>query len=57
MIVPAIPLVPGEASGPVLALSEPLRLAPGFTPDQLRAAMEGRMLASGSLTATYRRGG
>lgn len=41
----------------VFALSEPLGLAPGFTADELRDAMEGRVLASGKLTASYRRGG
>ena len=39
------------------ALSEALGLAPGFTADQLRTAMDGRILAEGRLTATYRRGG
>jgi Raf kinase inhibitor-like YbhB/YbcL family protein len=41
----------------VHALSEPLGLAPGFSADELRSALEGRVLATGSLTATYRRGG
>lgn len=41
----------------VYALSEPLGLSAGFTADELRAAMAGRVLAEGRLTATYRRGG
>lgn len=41
----------------VFALSEPLALAPGFSAEELRAAMDGKVLASGSLTASYRRGG
>lgn len=40
----------------VFAVAEPLGLAPGFTADQLRAAVEDRILAAGSLTASYRRG-
>ena len=41
----------------VFALSEPLGLAAGFSADELRAAMEGRVLGSGHLTGTYQRGG
>ena len=41
----------------VFALSEPLDLAAGFTADELRSAMEGKILGSGRLTGTYRRGG
>jgi hypothetical protein len=41
----------------VFALSEPLALASGFSVDELRSAMDGKVIASGSLTATYRRGG
>lgn len=41
----------------IFALSEPLGLSPGFTADELRGAMEGKVLASGRLTGTYRRGG
>ena len=41
----------------VFALSEPVGLAPGFTADELRAAMEGRVLATGHLMASYQRGG
>lgn len=41
----------------VFALSEPLGLAPGFSADALRGAMEGRVLGSGRLNASYRRGG
>lgn len=40
----------------VFALSEPLGLPDGFSADELRSAMEGKVLASGRLTATYRRG-
>ena len=40
----------------VFALSEPLGLSDGFSADELRAAMEGKVLASGRLTASYRRG-
>jgi Raf kinase inhibitor-like YbhB/YbcL family protein len=40
----------------VFALSEPLGLSAGFDADALRAAMEGKVLASGRLTGTYRRG-
>ena len=39
------------------ALSEPVGLPPGFAADELRTAMEGRILATGRLTASYRRGG
>lgn len=41
----------------VYALSAPLSLEPGFTADELRAAMAGRVLAEGRLTGTYARGG
>ena len=41
----------------VFALSEPLGLAEGFSADELRTAMEGKVLADGRLSATYRRGG
>jgi Raf kinase inhibitor-like YbhB/YbcL family protein len=41
----------------VLALSESLGLSPGFSADELRAAMDGKVLGSGQLTGTYRRGG
>jgi Raf kinase inhibitor-like YbhB/YbcL family protein len=41
----------------VFALSEPLGLASGFSADELRAAMEGKVLGSGRLTGTYQRGG
>lgn len=37
------------------ALSEPVRLSPGFAPDDLRSAMEGKLLASGNLVGTYGR--
>lgn len=40
----------------VFALSEPLGLPDGFSADELRSAMEGKVLASGRLAATYRRG-
>ena len=39
------------------ALSEPLSVEPGFSPADLRSAMEGRVLATGRLTGTYHRGG
>ena len=39
------------------ALSEPLSVEPGFSAADLRSAMEGRVLATGKLTGTYRRGG
>jgi Raf kinase inhibitor-like YbhB/YbcL family protein len=41
----------------VFALREPLGLAAGFSPDELRSAMEGRVIGSGRLTASYRREG
>ena len=41
----------------VFALSESLGLATAFSADELRAAMEGRVLGSGRLTGTYRREG
>lgn len=41
----------------VFALSERLGLSEGFSADALRAAMEGKVLASGQLSATYQRGG
>lgn len=41
----------------VYALSEPLGLSAGFSADELRDAMAGRVLAEGRLTASYRRGG
>jgi len=41
----------------VFALSERLGLPAGFSADELRSAMAGRVLGSGTLTATYRRGG
>lgn len=41
----------------VYALSEPLGLAEGFSADELRGAVEGKVLAEGRLSATYRRGG
>ena len=40
----------------VFALSEPVGLAEGFDVDALRDAMQGKVLASGRLTGTYRRG-
>lgn len=40
----------------VYALSQPLGLERGFGADALRAAMDGRVLASGRLSATYTRG-
>jgi Raf kinase inhibitor-like YbhB/YbcL family protein len=39
----------------VYALSERLGLDAGFSVDELRAAMDGRVLAQGSLTASYSR--
>lgn len=39
----------------VHALSERLGLEPGFDADELSSALEGRVLASGRLTATYAR--
>ena len=41
----------------VYALREPLSVEPGFNAADLRSAMEGRVLATGRLTGTYRRGG
>ncbi|HEX2222140.1 MAG TPA: YbhB/YbcL family Raf kinase inhibitor-like protein [Candidatus Limnocylindria bacterium] len=41
----------------VYALREPLQLAGDIDAGTLRAAMEGRVVAEGSVTATYRRGG
>ena len=41
----------------LFALSEPLGLPSGFSADDLRAAMAGKTLASGRLTASYQRGG
>jgi Raf kinase inhibitor-like YbhB/YbcL family protein len=41
----------------VYALSAALGLAAGFSRDDLERAMEGKVLASGSLTARYRRQG
>lgn len=41
----------------VFALSEPVGLPAGFSADELRSAMTDKVLASGSLTASYRRGG
>jgi Raf kinase inhibitor-like YbhB/YbcL family protein len=41
----------------VLALSENVGLDAGFEAGELRAAMAGKVLASGRLTGTYRRGG
>ena len=41
----------------VFALSERLDLPAGFSADELRAAMAGKVLASGRLSASYRRGG
>ena len=41
----------------VFALSEALGLPTGYSADELRAAMEGKVLGSGQLTASYRRGG
>ena len=37
------------------ALSEPTALRAGFTADELRAALDGKTLASGQLAATYSR--
>ena len=41
----------------VFALSERLDLPAGYSADDLRAAMAGKVLASGRLSASYRRGG
>lgn len=40
----------------IFALSDRLGLPAGFSTDELRAAMEGKVLVSGRLTASYRRG-
>lgn len=39
----------------VFALSQPLGLSDGFSADELRAAMEGKVVGSGRLEAVYRR--
>ena len=39
------------------ALSEQTALSPGFSGDELRAALEGKVLAEGRLSGTYQRGG
>ena len=41
----------------VIALSQPTGLSSGFSADELRAAIEGKVLAEGRLSGTYRRGG
>jgi Raf kinase inhibitor-like YbhB/YbcL family protein len=41
----------------VFALSEETGLSSGFSADELRAAIEGKVLAEGRLSGTYRRGG
>ena len=41
----------------IFALSAELDLPAGFSADELRSAMEGKVLGSGRLTASYRRGG
>ena len=41
----------------LFALSAPLELPAGFSADELRSAMEGKVLGSGRLSANYRRGG
>lgn len=41
----------------VYALSEATGLAPGFSADELRDAMKGKVLGTGQLAASYRRGG
>jgi Raf kinase inhibitor-like YbhB/YbcL family protein len=41
----------------VFALSQETGLASGFTADALRAAMDGKVIAEGRLSGTYRRGG
>jgi len=41
----------------IVALSAELDLPAGFSANELRAAMEGNVLASGRLTASFRRGG
>ena len=40
----------------MFALSEPLGLSSGFAADELRAAMDGKVLASAKLSARYTRG-
>ena len=40
----------------VFALSEPVGLSSGFSVDELRRALEGTVVASGRLTASYTRG-
>lgn len=39
----------------VLALSQPVEVAAGFSADELRSAIEGNVLASGRLTGTFSR--
>jgi Raf kinase inhibitor-like YbhB/YbcL family protein len=39
----------------VVAVSEPLGLSPGFSPDELRHAMEGKELGRGTLVGIYQR--
>jgi Raf kinase inhibitor-like YbhB/YbcL family protein len=39
----------------VVAVSEPLGLAPGFSGDELRRAVDGKELASGTLVGLYQR--
>jgi Raf kinase inhibitor-like YbhB/YbcL family protein len=41
----------------IFALSAPLELSAGFSADDLRAAVDGKLLGSGRLSATYPRGG
>jgi len=41
----------------VYALSEPTGVREGFAGDEIRAAMEGKILATGQLTGTYSREG
>ena len=41
----------------VFALSETLDLSPGYSIEDLRAAIDGKVLASGRLTGMYQRGG
>ena len=41
----------------IFALSEALGLSSGYSADEQRTAMEGKVLGSGQLTASYRRGG
>ena len=60
---PTEPLVSGRMPSmtdeplSVLTRREPLSVEPGFNAADLRSAMEGRVLATGRLTGTYRRGG